>query len=212
MKQLKEAKVPAGCWTLGGGTVLRMLYNHRTSNDIDIFLNNPQILTYVSPRVNDAVEKELSDYNEASNYIKLIFAEGKIDFIVAPNISSVKPAMVNIEGCDIFVDDPVEIVSKKLFYRSDSLKERDIFDLAFVYSKTNGKLAEAFSAIPGIGGKLENLKEYLDETPQKLYDEKVENGAPFTILPEGRTVRGKEISLCREFLEAAKRNVCDTKH
>ena len=37
IKQLKQAKIHPDLWRLGGGTALRLIYNHRNSNDLDIF-------------------------------------------------------------------------------------------------------------------------------------------------------------------------------
>ena len=35
-------------WALGGGTVLMLHYRHRTSRDVDVFLKDPQLLTYLT--------------------------------------------------------------------------------------------------------------------------------------------------------------------
>ena len=65
-------------WSLGGGTVLMSRYLHRLSNDIDIFLSNPQFLNYFSPRLNDIIEKEVAHYSEQAEYIKLRYDEGEL--------------------------------------------------------------------------------------------------------------------------------------
>ena len=68
MKQLDTSNIPSNHWTIGGGTILKKFYQHRESKDIDVFLDNPQFLGMLSPRINDAVEYRLRDYSEASNY------------------------------------------------------------------------------------------------------------------------------------------------
>lgn len=50
-----EGHFPPPDWTFGGGTALMLLYEHRRSKDIDIFLRDPQYLTALSPRLNDRV-------------------------------------------------------------------------------------------------------------------------------------------------------------
>ncbi len=42
-------------WTWGGGTVLMLRHQHRLSWDVDLFLNDPQLLSYLSPRLNDDI-------------------------------------------------------------------------------------------------------------------------------------------------------------
>jgi len=43
-------------WTFGGGIVLMLRYRHRYSKDIDIFVPDPQSLSYVTPRLSDSVD------------------------------------------------------------------------------------------------------------------------------------------------------------
>lgn len=66
-------------WTLGGGTVLMLRYQHRRSKDIDIFVPDPQVLGHVSPRLSDLAEAIADDYVEAATFVKLTRAEGEID-------------------------------------------------------------------------------------------------------------------------------------
>lgn len=68
---------------LGGGTRLMLALNHRISDDVDLFVDSPAWLPYVSPRLNDMFESELAGYNEDNAHVKLRFAEGEIDFVVA---------------------------------------------------------------------------------------------------------------------------------
>jgi hypothetical protein len=54
VSQLEAGGLPNNSWTFGGGTALMTILNHRLSKDIDIFLSDPQLLTLLSPRLNDA--------------------------------------------------------------------------------------------------------------------------------------------------------------
>jgi hypothetical protein len=49
-------------WTLGGGTVLMHRHRHRRSKDIGIFLDDPQWLGYLSPRLGGAAESMTAEY------------------------------------------------------------------------------------------------------------------------------------------------------
>ena len=130
-------------FALGGGTVLRFLYNHRDSNDIDIFIFDRQLLAYVSPRTNDALEDIMTHYVETEYFTKLSFSEGEIDFIPAIMITDVPPTIQRVAGHDIPVESPVEIVAKKIRYRLEQFKSRDFFDLLTVYKYDGAALARA---------------------------------------------------------------------
>lgn len=118
-----------GRWTFGGGTVLSLTLSHRESHDIDIFVDDPQLLGYLSPKFSD----EEGQYDETSNYIKIYRPKGEIDFILAPRLLPDIPLRrPTFEGRPIPCEHPLEIVAKKLHYRGDSFTVRDWFDLAIV--------------------------------------------------------------------------------
>lgn len=156
---LESADIPEDRWTMGGGTVLMLHYHHRISKDIDIFFSDAQYLTCLTPRLNDTVERYIKDYNEQSNFIKLKFDTAEIDFIVAPNLTGEPTIMLDIEGVSVRTDPPVEIVIKKMFYRAESLKTRDIIDIAVVVK--NSKL-QLLKYLDIYAGKVETLIERLN--------------------------------------------------
>lgn len=118
-----------GHWTFGGGTVLSLTLSHRESHDIDIFVDDPQLLGYLSPKFSG----EKGRYDETSNYIKIYRPEGEIDFILAPRLLPDIPLRhPTFEGRPVPCEHPLEIVAKKLHYRGDSFTVRDWFDLAVV--------------------------------------------------------------------------------
>jgi len=127
-------------WTLGGGTTLMLHYNHRISNDIDIFFSDAQYITYLTPRLNDTVSQYVDSYNEQSNSLKLIFEFGEIDFIVAPRLTPEPYVILNIEGKAVNTESPQEIAIKKIFYRAETLKARDIIDIAVVVKNCKDSL------------------------------------------------------------------------
>ncbi len=123
-------------WTLGGGTMLFRRYGHRLSRDIDIFLSSPQSLTSLSPRLNDEAARRIDrsggGYVEQSHFLKLTFADGDIDFIVAPHLMQPYATPEQLEGRTVLVETPAEILAKKVLYRADDFTARDLFDLAFL--------------------------------------------------------------------------------
>lgn len=56
---------------LGGGTRLMLALNHRISNDIDLFIRDPQWIGFLTPRLNDRFERDLQGYEEDATCLKL---------------------------------------------------------------------------------------------------------------------------------------------
>lgn len=115
---------------LGGGTRLMLALNHRLSDDIDLFVDSPAWLPYVSPRLNDMFENELAGYNEDNAHVKLRFAEGEIDFVVAAPLLPESATKWNpiAPETSFPMESPAEVLAKKLFFRGWALTARDLFD------------------------------------------------------------------------------------
>ncbi len=120
-------------WTIGGGTILYDLFAHRHSRDIEIFVSDPQILLFLTPRSNEVAEQvaNAGSYVESSNFIKFVTQAGEIDFIVAPRLTSPYAIPRGICGHRAMVETPVEILATKVLYRAESFTARDISDLVF---------------------------------------------------------------------------------
>ncbi|MHB9052325.1 MAG: hypothetical protein ACYC3R_10815 [Thiomonas delicata] len=56
---------------LGGGTRLMLALEHRISDDIDLFIRDPQWIGYLTPRLNDRVEPVIAGYEESATALKL---------------------------------------------------------------------------------------------------------------------------------------------
>lgn len=117
---------------MGGGTRIMLAYEHRISDDVDIFLHDVQWIGYLTPRLNDRFESDVKGYEEAASSLKLFLPDGEIDFIIAPSLLSL-PAEHADEAP--FALEPVEeVLAKKLFYRGWALAPRDLFDWRAVAS------------------------------------------------------------------------------
>lgn len=130
-----KAGITLSDWTFGGGTVLMRRYQHRFSKDIDIFIPSPQYLNYLSPHLNETTEAMTGDYTLQAEYLKLQFPEGEIDFVVSEPLTQDPVMAETIFDRKIQVETSVEIVAKKVWYRGDRFRARDIFDLALVAEK-----------------------------------------------------------------------------
>jgi Nucleotidyl transferase AbiEii toxin, Type IV TA system len=140
LDRLRKADQAVPPWVLGGGTALMLHAGHRVSKDIDIFIQDPQYLPFLSPRLGGEDIWNCDTFEEATQHLKLIFPEGEIDFIAAAAITNVRSETKSVDMTDIGrqgshivdVEHPVEIALKKLIYRGRMLKVRDVFDIAVV--------------------------------------------------------------------------------
>jgi len=202
MTQIKAANIPSDKWTFGGGTSLMHKFNHRDSKDIDIFVVTPQLLSFLTPRLNDAIDHLVGRYDEQSNFIRIYLEQGEIDFIHSAPVTTIPPTKEIIRGFELLVDDPTEIVAKKVFYRSDEFKSRDIFDLAVVYSKQKNIILQHADFF---GPHLEQLirrTSLLSESGQLERD-----CSELALLPYGKQLRGSELPLFNSFIADVKREL-----
>lgn len=119
-------------WTFGGGTVLMLRYDHRLSKDIDLFVPDPQYLGHVNPRLGGPAEELTSEYEENAQFIKLQFASGEVDVVVGTALTEPSIEIVDFNGRAVRVESSAEIIAKKMWYRGDQAKARDLFDLCAV--------------------------------------------------------------------------------
>ncbi len=130
-------------WTFGGGTVLMLRYQHRLSNDIDIFVPDPQYLGYVSPRLSTVAESVSADFVEGAGFVKLIRPEGEIDFVASRNLTEKPFDTWTLLRRPTRVETAAEIVAKKLWHRGTIARARDLFDLSLVIEREPTALATA---------------------------------------------------------------------
>lgn len=133
---VKDASSKAGSElkpVLGGGTRLMLSMSHRISDDIDLFIRDPQWIGYLSPRLNDKFENLISGYDEGATSLKLKFMNGEIDFIVSMSLLG----LTNDASpeCAFELEPVSEVLAKKLFYRGWALTPRDLFDWRLIETK-----------------------------------------------------------------------------
>ncbi|MGB3584875.1 MAG: nucleotidyl transferase AbiEii/AbiGii toxin family protein [Roseiarcus sp.] len=134
-------------FVMGGGTVLMMRMHHRLSNDIDLFLHDAQWLARLTPRLNDFAAEMARDYSEQANSVKLVLAQGDIDFVVAGSVTGVEPTeTLDFGGRNVMLEATEEILAKKLFFRAALLKPRDVFDLVAAHESFPDAAARAIDA------------------------------------------------------------------
>lgn len=122
-------------WSFGGGTAMMLQIGHRQSEDIDIFifLQDPQLLSYLDPKLHDfEFEMMPSDYHgDGAHFLKLAFdGIGEIDFIVSTPLTDAPFTRRQVEGEYVDMESIAEIIAKKVHFRGAYIKPRDIFDIA----------------------------------------------------------------------------------
>lgn len=151
-------------WTLGGGTAIALQLGHRLSHDVDLFLDRPEFLAALSPRINDAAAASTDRYREDARSLRLEYPAGEIDFIAAPRrLETLPPAARSIDGREVLVDHPAEVVAKKIAWRAQNFMARDVFDLAVVLEHCPEArallLREAAAQLPRLEARLAVLRE-----------------------------------------------------
>ena len=101
-------------WTFGGGTAMMLQIDHRQSRDVDIFVSDPQLLSFLDPRTHDfTFEIQPDDYEgDGTKFLKFAFENiGKIDFIVGGPLTSTPSFPATIEGTLVQLETISEIIS-----------------------------------------------------------------------------------------------------
>ena len=142
IEDARGRQIPVNRWTFGGGTVLMRRHRHRLSKDVDIFIDDPQFLGYLTPRLSPVAEALTTDYAEDANFVKLRFPEGEVDFVVAAALTSTPTYEEDILGTPFRVEYTGEIIAKKVWYRGAEFTARDIFDFAMVAEREPDVLTE----------------------------------------------------------------------
>ena len=171
-KLVKEARHRGGDSfqpVLGGGTRLMLALNHRISDDVDLFVDSPGWLPYISPRLNDMFEDELAGYNEDNAHVKLRFAEGEIDFVVAAPLLSESLNVWNPPAAETTfpMESPAEVLAKKLFFRGWALTARDLFDWVILQTEAPDDAIPEKALALLLESKLEGISTALTHMAQR---------------------------------------------
>ncbi|HXL14039.1 MAG TPA: nucleotidyl transferase AbiEii/AbiGii toxin family protein [Bradyrhizobium sp.] len=133
IRQVNSEQFIIDHWTLGGGTAMMLQIDHRESQDVDIFLSDPQLLSFLDPQKRDfQFEIWPAAYEgDGTSFQKLAFdGIGEIDFIVGRTMTPSPTTEAIIEGETTLLETIPEIIAKKIYHRGSSIKPRDIFDIA----------------------------------------------------------------------------------
>lgn len=202
IKILEYANIDNSQWSMGGGTILMLNYHHRLSKDVDIFVSNTQYFNGLSPKLNDVAE-DADFYQEGDRFISLSYPEGKIDFVKAFQVSDYLPTLKHVFNQNIFVDDDIEIVTRKVFFRGASLHPRDLYDLATVY--LGPRRSELVNALINIPEQLQEFHDALQRVgPGFSFSE--DYGLDLVLdIPLG--LKGREVDVCIDLCNEVRKSL-----
>lgn len=196
LRKLDERGSPVPRWVLGGGTSLMIAFQHRLSKDIDAFIDDPQYLSYLDPGMGAEGIWGCEEWDRQSNYLKLIYDHGEIDFIVAPTITQIAPSHREIEGHLVALEHPVEVCVSKMFHRARTLRVRDIFDIAVVDQSMSEILSEHLGHL---AGKKVDLQARLDDITPSYYAKEL---AEIEVMPGWESIPATALDRTRAIVEA----------
>lgn len=124
----------------GGGTALAMYYfQHRLSFGIDLFLSNQQSLPYFSPKlwIDDFDFFNDSECTDKFNHIGVVTkTEIKLAILIDENLTNKYiDDSREIFPFDVYIETIEDIISKKIVFRKQDNKTRDIFDIGVAINK-----------------------------------------------------------------------------
>lgn len=156
------ATLPPGLtWSFGGGTRLALIYDHRISYDVDIFVQDSQVIGWLTPRLNDAAAALFGEsYEEDNAFIKFRADGGEIDVVVARELTRPGIEMGQALGTDLPMQTPEEIIAKKIQFRGHAFRHRDAFDLAMLLQRDRARVDAAVAACSPVA--LARLRQRLD--------------------------------------------------
>lgn len=170
----------------GGGTALSIYYfQHRLSFDIDLFVTDQQIMSYLSPKhwLEEAKEFNDSNYVDLNNHIRVLFLKNniKVDVLVSPNPS--KEGFIDSSQelfiSNVYVESLEDIISKKIVYRRNDNLTRDIIDIAISIKYAENTLKRLFDAESISLQDVKELFSSLEKLDLETFSEELEIVKPF---------------------------------
>lgn len=169
----------------GGGTALAIYYfQHRLSFDVDLFVQDPQFIAYLSPKhwIEDSQTFGDQEYIDFANHIRVLSSKSKIKLDVLVAQDNLANCLVDdskkIFTTTIHVESIEDIIAKKIVHRRASNFTRDIIDIGIAIEKEN--ILEKLLKIEAISKQdISELNTALDNLDRKKFNSELEVVKPF---------------------------------
>lgn len=169
----------------GGGTALAIYYfGHRLSFDVDLFVKDPQIINYLSPKHWIEESKTFGDgpYIDFANHIRVLSSKNKIKLDVLVAQDNLAPCLIDnskkLFDATLHVESVEDIIAKKIVHRRKANFTRDLVDIAIAIEKEN-ILEKLFSINAITKQDIIELKNALDTLDKKRFLEELKVIKPF---------------------------------
>lgn len=191
----------------GGGTALAIYYfQHRLSFDIDLFVTDPQIMNYLSPKhwLEDTTLFNKDSYKDMSDHIRVLYLKGNIKIDILVSVNNTVEYLVD-DSKEIFNQaiylEPVEnIIAKKIVYRKEDNLTRDIIDLAVFLSNTENGIEILLNKNLVSINDIKILFESIKKLDKDEYLEEVEIVSPFEKYKEiAKHAPSIILNICNDF-------------
>ncbi len=170
----------------GGGTALAIYYfQHRLSYDIDLFVTDSQIMSYLSPKhwLEETNDFNTDKYVDLSNHIRVLYRKNNIqvdvlvaqDFIGEPFLDTSK----EIFPCDLYVESIEDIIAKKIVYRRKDNLTRDIIDIAISIKYADNVIQKLYDQDSIALSDVQELYDSLLSLDMETFNEELEIVKPF---------------------------------
>ena len=169
-------------YAFGGGTALSLCYfQHRLSFDVDIFIYDAQLMNYINPQIFfEDIEDEIEDYMCMSHQINMITKDGiYVNILSVKNLNPNKKDVLELNNNSILVETPEEIIAKKIIFRKNENKVRDLLDIAFAIHNDNDFLNKLVKIDYITKNDLEKLYEAIKRVDEKEIKEELNIISPF---------------------------------
>lgn len=169
----------------GGGTALAIYYfQHRLSFDVDLFVQDPQIMNYLSPKhwLEDSSTFGDEMYIDFANHIRVLSAKNKIKLDVLVAQDNLADCLIDdsnkLFSATVHVESIEDIIAKKIIHRRKGNFTRDIIDISIAIEKEN--ILEKLLKIEAITTKdINELINALDTLDRSKYNRELEIVKPF---------------------------------
>ncbi len=170
----------------GGDTALAIYYfQHRLSFDIDLFVIDQQIMSYLSPKhwLEEAKEFNDSNYVDQNNHIRVLFLKNNIKVDVLVSLNPSKEGLIDSSQSlfisDVYVESLEDIISKKIVYRRNDNLTRDIIDIAISIKFADNTLKRLFDTKLITLIDIQELYSSLEKLDFETFNEELEIVKPF---------------------------------
>ncbi len=182
-KEAVPLSVPSSMIRFGGGTALSLYhFQHRLSFDIDLFVSDQQIMSYLNPKHwIDESHFNSFEYIDTFNHIGLVSGNNiKVDILVdsGASVQYVDDSR-DVFNFDLYIESIEDIISKKIVFRKKDNKTRDIFDIATAISKDELLLQRLVEDKRISLSDLKELEAALANINKGRYDEQIQIIKPF---------------------------------